>query len=127
MQTEAKVTSSTTFVCMSAIEKLNDLLSSPNGLNRSDLCLRLHMRYGLIIIVIQRSINPSHWIINPEGPAIKDSDISHFTSNIILNVRPTTHLLMISLANDIFLSSQSRISHSMTFVKLLQGYLSMDE
>ena len=38
-------------------------------------------------------------------------------------------LLMISfrLANGIFLSSQSRISHSMTFVKLLQGYLSMEE
>ncbi len=56
-----KVTSSTAFVCMSAIE-INRPFFSSNGLNGSDLDSYMQMRYGLFIIVIKQSINPLHWM-----------------------------------------------------------------
>ena len=64
----------------------------------------------------------------------RDKKLNRFLNLAVINFYlaiylEDTVLLMISfrLANGIFLSSQSRISHSMTFIKLLHGYLFTDE
>ncbi len=72
-----KVTSLTTYVCLSAIEKWIDLFSKL-GSNGSDFDSNASARQGLalhIIVIWQQSTNPSHWIWVGQGGLKKGKHI----------------------------------------------------